>query len=174
MFGIFGCGSSRKNARRAASKSGLCATLEKGGASVVGPFCPGPTRWQATHQVFASASPCFVSAPRAGAPAAIDIATTASNLGIPDLNICTFLDQEDGAGRATCWSSSQDPDIVARARPAASSQHGRVVAWCALRSSLAPLPERPLGHSNIAKISRSRRPTLSQLKAGDFRVKPGC
>jgi hypothetical protein len=38
MLGIFGCGSSKKNASLAGSKSGLAATDANVGASVLAPF----------------------------------------------------------------------------------------------------------------------------------------
>jgi hypothetical protein len=43
MFGIFGCGSGKKNASLDASKAGLCAIVAKGGASLVVPLWPGAT-----------------------------------------------------------------------------------------------------------------------------------
>jgi hypothetical protein len=43
MFGILGCGSSRKKAIISALNSVRFATVAKGGASVVEPFSPDPT-----------------------------------------------------------------------------------------------------------------------------------
>ena len=65
IFGILGCGSSRKKASLFASKSRRFATTAKGGASVDEFFCPGATRWQSAHQRFTTISPWFGSAANA-------------------------------------------------------------------------------------------------------------
>lgn len=66
MFGILGCGSSKKNATLAASKSGRFAIDAKGGASLVGPRWFGATIWQAEHHRCARRSPLSGSAPDPG------------------------------------------------------------------------------------------------------------
>src|SRR5215510_7570523 len=61
MFGILGCGSSRKNANLLTSKPGLWAIEANGGASLV--CCwSAATAWQLAHQRCASASPRRISA----------------------------------------------------------------------------------------------------------------
>ena len=77
MFGILGCGSSKKAAIFAASKSGLFAIVANGGASLVAPRWFDTTTWQGAHHRRASRSPLSGSAPNATpdpAVAAIKIA----------------------------------------------------------------------------------------------------
>jgi hypothetical protein len=66
MFGIFGCGSSKKNAILAASKSGLFAIVANGGASLVVPRWFGATTWHGAHHRRARRSPLSGSAANAG------------------------------------------------------------------------------------------------------------
>jgi hypothetical protein len=66
MFGIFGCGSSKKNAILLASKSGLFAIVANGGASLVAPRWFDATTWQGAHHRRARRSPLSGSAPNAG------------------------------------------------------------------------------------------------------------
>jgi hypothetical protein len=66
MFGIFGCGSSKKNAILVASKSGLFAIVANGGASLVAPRWFDATTWQGAHHRRARRSPLSGSAPNAG------------------------------------------------------------------------------------------------------------
>src|SRR5450830_2078519 len=57
MSGIFGCGSSRYSASLAASKRGILAMAENGGACVVPRCWSEATTWQLAHQRLASVSP---------------------------------------------------------------------------------------------------------------------
>jgi hypothetical protein len=66
IFGIFGCGLSKKKAILEASKSGLCAIEANGGASLVGPRWFGATRWHDVHHRRARRLPLSGSAPYAG------------------------------------------------------------------------------------------------------------
>jgi len=56
-FGIFGCGSSRKNASLSGLKSGLRATDAKEGTSALARVCPFATTWQLAHQRLARSAP---------------------------------------------------------------------------------------------------------------------
>jgi hypothetical protein len=71
MFGIFGCGSSKKNAIFAASKSGVFDIVANGGASLVGVRWLDATTWQGAHHRRAILSPFSGSAPNAGVIAKI-------------------------------------------------------------------------------------------------------
>ena len=71
IFGIFGCGSSKKNANLAASKSCLFAMVANGGASPVGARWFDATTWHGAHHRRASRSPLSWSAPNAGVMATI-------------------------------------------------------------------------------------------------------
>jgi len=65
-FGIFGCGSSRKKARRSGLKSGLRATDAKEGTSALAWVWLLVTTWQLAHQRRARSAPWPASAARTG------------------------------------------------------------------------------------------------------------
>src|SRR5215510_4204175 len=62
MFGILGCGSSRKLVSRVALKSVRLAIAANGGASPVGRCWLAATTWQVAHQRRASVRPWSASA----------------------------------------------------------------------------------------------------------------